>query len=173
MKDSVRKQVSNFKRATIEILSLLLPLKEKTVFADQYIWQYQPCFSCGPNVCYPPGQNHQIRILVRVVRLFPFGNVAVPTGIEECVQTCQANSGFDAFGITDSWVPGSIQPVHCFSTEVCFPFVQTRANSGIGWPLFFQNRSEACLNGSSFAIRSVILFCLSYDHQTLILRCRH
>ena len=87
MKKSVRKFAANLKQGTFEILSLLLPLKEQVVSADQYLWQYQPCFSCGPDVCYPPGQNYQLRVLVRYTRIAGFP-VAVPTGVQECVQTC-------------------------------------------------------------------------------------
>lgn len=89
MKNSVRKHLSNFNRAIIEILSLLLPLKEQAVFADTYIWKYYDCYTCGEtDVCYPQGQNHQIRQLMRVTRIFGGILIEIPTGTQECVQGC-------------------------------------------------------------------------------------
>lgn len=90
MKKLFSNRYESLKLVTINAFSLLvelLPIKQQTVFADTYIWRYEPCFSCGPNVCYPPGQNYQLRVLWRYFRIGGFP-VAVRTSIEECVQTC-------------------------------------------------------------------------------------
>lgn len=90
MKKLLGKQHASLRMLAIEALSLLVdlaPIKKQSVFADEYIWRYEACFSCGPNVCYPPGQNYQIRGLWRYFRLAGFP-VAVYTGISECVIGC-------------------------------------------------------------------------------------